>query len=152
MRSGHRGGAWHRHHSDVSFDGSGDWLRLVAGSTGSQSEAETTGSIPTTSTTTTTAPDPPSPDVGTSHYVDVDLDCQAFELGGIWTLVDVDTSTWHPPGERHEGGTFTIERLAEVASSGTPKLGGVGAPPVAPTRLFVAGAVQAARGHPASGP
>jgi hypothetical protein len=47
--------------------------------------------------------------VGTSHYVDVDLECQAFELAGVWVLVEGDTSTWQSPGERHEGGMFTID-------------------------------------------
>ena len=47
--------------------------------------------------------------VGSTHYVDVDLECQAFELFGVWTLADGDTSSWQPPGERHEGGMFTIE-------------------------------------------
>lgn len=88
---------------EVHFDGGTDCLRLLAGSS------------PTTEapTSSTTVPAPaPGADlaVGTSHQVDVDLECQAFELGGAtWVLVEGDTSSWQPPGERHEGGTFTIE-------------------------------------------
>lgn len=88
---------------EVSFGGGSDCLRLLDGST------------PTTEapTSSTTGPAPaPAADlaVGTSHHVDVDLECQAFELGGaIWSLVDGDPSSWQPAGERHEGGTFTIE-------------------------------------------
>lgn len=46
--------------------------------------------------------------IGTTHYVDVDLRCQAFELAGVWVLVEGDTSRWQAPGERHEGGMLTI--------------------------------------------
>lgn len=95
---------------EVSFGGSNDCLRLLA-ETGSGSGAADDGSGTTgpTPTTSTTVPGPVTLDVGTTHYVDVDLECQAFELGGIWVLVGGDTSTWQPPGERHEGGMFTIE-------------------------------------------
>lgn len=91
---------------EVGFDGSDDCLRLITAPTGSQGESRPGSSLPTTSTT---RPQPASLAVGTSHYVDIDLECQAFELGGIWVLVDGDTSDWQPPGERHEGGTFTID-------------------------------------------
>lgn len=94
---------------EVTFDGSDDCLRIFAGSGDSQDETEATGSTSTSTTTSTAPPGPPSLDVGTTHYVDVDLECQAFELGGIWVLAEGDTSTWQPPGERHEGGMFTIE-------------------------------------------
>ena len=48
--------------------------------------------------------------VGQPYYVDVDLECEAFELSGVWVLAEGDTSTWQPPGERHEGGMFTLDR------------------------------------------
>ena len=94
---------------EVTFDGSDDCLRILDGSGGSRDEPETTGSTSTSTTASTVPPGPPSLEVGTTHYVDVDLECQAFELGGIWVLAEGDTSTWQPPGERHEGGMFTIE-------------------------------------------
>jgi len=93
---------------EVGFSGGDDCLGVV--------DEPTDGSSgdPSTSTTSTMAPEPePGADdlaVGTSRYVDVDLECLAFVLGsGTWVLVDGDLSTWQLPGERHEGGTFTIE-------------------------------------------
>ena len=97
---------------EATFDGTANCLRLVP-----DADADATDSTTTTTTTTTTAPtpqtspaEPVSLDVGSAHYVDVDLTCQAFELGGVWVLADGDTTTWQSPGERHEGGTFTVER------------------------------------------
>ncbi len=52
---------------------------------------------------------------GVGYYVDVDLDCLAFELSGTWVLVDGDPRSWAPAGERFEGGTFTLDS----PSSGT---------------------------------
>ena len=95
---------------EVGFDGTGDCLRRV--DLPADPPGDPVPGTPTTPPTTapsTSAPAPPSLAVGTSHHVDVDLECQAFELDGIWVLADGDTSTWQPPGERHEGGTFTIE-------------------------------------------
>jgi len=96
---------------EVSFEGGDGCLRLVApGGAGpdpaTDPTAPTSGSVPTTS-----VPEPaPSLEVGSSTYVDVDLECEAFVLGGTWVLAEGDLSTWQPPGERHEGGMFTIER------------------------------------------
>ncbi|MFP5321507.1 MAG: hypothetical protein ACLGIC_06630 [Acidimicrobiia bacterium] len=96
---------------EVSFSGGEDCLRVVEPDGEATADPEVPSSVPTTSTTAPAGPAaPPDLEVGTSHTVDVDLECQAFELGGAtWVLVDGDTSTWQPPGERHEGGTFTIE-------------------------------------------
>ncbi|MCZ7631791.1 MAG: hypothetical protein M5U19_23255 [Microthrixaceae bacterium] len=66
--------------------------------------------------TTTTAPAPPTTavedgmalPVGSTHYVDVDLQCRAFDLGGVWRYVEGNIETWQDPGERHEGGALTI--------------------------------------------
>lgn len=104
---------------EATFNDAPNCLRLVP-------DADTTNSTTTTSTTsppvvattptttvpsTTTSPaEPMSVDIGSSHYVDVDLACQAFELAGVWVLVEGDTTSWQPPGERHEGGAFTVER------------------------------------------
>lgn len=52
---------------------------------------------------------------GVGYYVDVDLDCLAFELSGTWVLVDGDPRSWAPADERFEGGTFTLDS----ASTGT---------------------------------
>jgi hypothetical protein len=50
------------------------------------------------------------PAVGVGYYVDVDTTCEAFELGGtVWILDEGDVSDWADPGERHEGGTFTLD-------------------------------------------
>ncbi len=102
---------------EASFDASDDCLRAVPPDGGAADSANALSEPATAEAPTTAAPgvepgpdEPLSLDVGTVHHVDVDLDCQAFELGGIWVLVDGDTSTWQPPGERHEGGTFTIDR------------------------------------------
>ncbi len=88
----------------------------------SSTEWATASSAPTTSrptapeaSTTSEISEPVDPwsshalAVGSSHYVDVDLECEAFVLGGTWVLLDGDPFTWQPAGERHEGGTFTIE-------------------------------------------
>jgi hypothetical protein len=100
---------------EVSFDGSDDCLHVIPSEDSSREQP----SIEPTSTTVSTTTAPPSFDVGTSHHVDVDLECQAFELGGaIWVLSDGDTSGWQPPGERHEGGTFTIESEGKGRFSG----------------------------------
>jgi hypothetical protein len=57
---------------------------------------------------TTVGVTPPAPElvVGREYYVDVDLECQAFELAGFWVLDSGDPSTWQN-GERFEGGMFT---------------------------------------------
>lgn len=100
---------------EVSFDGSDDCLHVIPSEDSSREQP----SIEPTSTTVSTTTAPPSFDVGTSHQVDVDLECQAFELGdAIWVLSDGDTSGWQPPGERHEGGTFTIESEGKGRFSG----------------------------------
>lgn len=102
---------------EVSFVDSADCLHVVP-SVGT-ADSTTTALAPVVSPGPTatfapaaeTIPKEPSFEVGTSHYVDVDLECQAFELGGVWVLVEGDTSRWQPVGERHEGGTFTIDRV-----------------------------------------
>lgn len=76
-------------------------------------EASTLGAVsgPTPTPTTIAGADPVDPQptqVESRYYVDVDLQCQAFDLDGVWVLVEGDTSTWQPSGERHEGGLFTI--------------------------------------------
>jgi hypothetical protein len=67
----------------------------------------------TPSTTTEIGAAPLS--VGSMHYVDVDLQCQAFVLGGSVWRIDEGSSTegWPSPGERHEGGTFTLSSPTE---------------------------------------
>ena len=49
---------------------------------------------------------------GEGYYVDVDVECAggSFALGGrIWITDDEDVAGWADPGERHEGGTFTLD-------------------------------------------
>jgi hypothetical protein len=105
---------------EVRLDGERDMrcLRLLdesAPATTTTSETPVT-TMPLTTTSidssptqgpTTTAPAAPS--VGVGYHVDVDLDCNAFELSGIWALVEGDPRSWQPAGERHEGGTFTLD-------------------------------------------
>jgi hypothetical protein len=62
------------------------------------------------------APDPvllaegEEPALGVGYYVDVDTECEALDLGGtVWILDEGDVSGWADPGERHEGGTFTLD-------------------------------------------
>lgn len=48
-----------------------------------------------------------TPELGVPYYVDVDVECQAFELGGqIWRHVVGDLAGWSLP---HEGGRFTLD-------------------------------------------
>ena len=50
------------------------------------------------------------PEIGIGYYVDVDLTCRALDLGGVkWILDEGDVTVWTDPGERHEGGTFTLD-------------------------------------------
>lgn len=74
-------------------------------------EAATTSTTTTVPSTTTTGPvgRGAAPAVGSAQYVDVDLVCEAFDLSGTWVVESGDPSSWQPPGERHEGGTFTID-------------------------------------------
>jgi hypothetical protein len=104
---------------EATFSDAPNCLRLVPGSDTSNSTTTTTTTAPpvVAAAPTTTVPsvatgpaEGMAVDVGSSHYVDVDLACQEFELAGVWVLVEGDTTTWQPPGERHEGGTFTVER------------------------------------------
>jgi hypothetical protein len=76
-------------------------------SAGAGTDASDASAAPTTVVPATTIPLPVV--AGTSHYVDVDLRCEAFELEGIWVLDEGDTSTWQPSGDRHEGGMFTLD-------------------------------------------
>jgi hypothetical protein len=102
---------------EATFDDPANCLRSVPGADTANSTT-TTSSPPMTTTepTTTTViaetvpAEPLSLAVGTSHPVDVDLECRAFELAGTWVLVEGDVTTWQPSGERHEGGVFTIDR------------------------------------------
>ena len=96
---------------EVSFDGTDDCLRSVAAPT-TPGALTAPGATTTTPPTITTPLHPSQPEalaVGSAHYVDVDLECRSFRLGGLWVLVDGEPATWQPPGERHEGGTFTID-------------------------------------------
>ncbi len=104
---------------EATFSDAPNCLRLVPGADTSNSTTTTSTMSPpvvatapsTMAPSTATSPaEPMALDVGSSHYVDVDLACQAFELAGVWVLVEGDTTTWQPPGERHEGGLFTVER------------------------------------------
>lgn len=105
---------------EVGFDDRTDCMRQVADvvtpSSTSPSPSTATAAPPHPTTPSTSAVPAGGPSakgvlslgIGTSHYVDVDLECQAFELAGVWVLVEGDTSTWQSRGERHEGGMFTI--------------------------------------------
>jgi hypothetical protein len=56
---------------------------------------------------TTLPPQGEELELGVGYYVDVDVECGAFELGGeIWTLEQGDLTGWSTP---HEGGTFTLD-------------------------------------------
>jgi hypothetical protein len=49
---------------------------------------------------------------GEGYYVDIDVECAggSFALGGrIWITDDEDVAGWADPGERHEGGIFTLD-------------------------------------------
>jgi len=57
----------------------------------------------------------------------------AWRLGGgiAWLWVLVEGTTWQPPGERHEGGTFTVKGdlhtyLREARKTSVWKLDGLG--------------------------
>lgn len=102
---------------EATFSDAPNCLRLVQGADTSNSTTTTTSPPVVAAAPTATVPsvatgpaEPVALDVGSSHYVDVDLACQAFELAGVWMLVEGETTTWQPPGERHEGGLFTVER------------------------------------------
>ncbi len=101
---------------EVSFEGGDSCLRVVDGSDPSTTAA------PSTSTPADPTAPPPGPgvapgpgaapvdlSVGSEHYVDVDLRCRAFELDGVWVIVDGNPASWQTPGERHEGGQFRID-------------------------------------------
>ncbi len=101
---------------EVSFEGGDGCLRVVDASAPTTTAAPSTTTqvavtAPSTGPGAATSPGaaPIDLSVGTEHYVDVDLRCRAFELDGVWVLVDGDPSSWQAPGERHEGGTFTVE-------------------------------------------
>ena len=62
------------------------------------------------------------PQLGVGYYVDIDLECEAFKLGGeIWLHDGGDMSAWQPAGEPFEGGTFTLTRANTARSWGTRK-------------------------------
>jgi hypothetical protein len=63
-------------------------------------------------------PEPPplaegeEPALGVGYYVDIDTECGGgtFLLGGQVWITDVpEVAGWADPGERHEGGTFTLD-------------------------------------------
>ena len=51
------------------------------------------------------------PVLGVGYYVDIDFECgTAFLLGGqSWITDDAEVAGWADPGERHEGGMFTLD-------------------------------------------
>jgi hypothetical protein len=68
------------------------------------------------STTHTVQPNPDCVDpelaIGVEYYVDIDTECGGgtFVLGGeIWKTDDAEVAGWADPGERHEGGLFTLD-------------------------------------------
>lgn len=81
--------------------------------------------------------------IGTGYYVDVDLECESFVLGGTWELEDGDPRSWQAPPERHEGGTFTLD----TADHGT-FVGDAGRTKVATFRLVPPWADLACRYQP----
>lgn len=101
---------------EASFNDPANCLRRVPGedepaiSTTTTRQQEGTASTVDVPAAEANPAEPTVLDVGSSHYVDVDIECQAFGLAGVWVLVEGDTTTWQPPGERHEGGMFTVER------------------------------------------
>lgn len=124
---------------EVVFQEADECLRRLTEPTTTTSQAPTTTLPGTTSvgpiveapmTTTSIAALTP----GLGYYVDVDLDCLAFELAGTWVLVAGDPRSWQPSGERHEGGTFTLD----TASTGTFVGDGAGTK-VATFRVLAAG-------------
>jgi hypothetical protein len=90
---------------EVVFDTGSGCLHVVG------TPLPSTTTFPTTPTPTATGTSGQAGPlvVGAAYYVDVDLECQAFELDGTWVLDDGDVSSWQPPGERHEGGTFVVD-------------------------------------------
>ena len=51
------------------------------------------------------------PAIGVGYYVDIDVECAGgtFELGGTSGSPRTTGRGWADPGERHEGGTFTLD-------------------------------------------
>ncbi|MBL8777752.1 MAG: hypothetical protein JNK12_17555 [Acidimicrobiales bacterium] len=105
---------------EVLFDEADDCLRRLTDppTTTNTSQAPTT-TMPLTTTSVGPVTEAPmtttsiaSLAAGVGYYVDVDLDCLAFELSGIWVLVDGDPRSWQPADERFEGGTFTLDSLS----------------------------------------
>lgn len=107
---------------EVTFDGVDECLHRVDDPAGDPVDADiddqtpmpttTVNGVPTSSTSDATVTSEPGRDdlvAGSNWYVDVDLVCEGFELGGWWVLDGGDVSGWQPEGERHEGGTFTID-------------------------------------------
>src|SRR3546814_18258662 len=80
---------------EVSFDGSDDCLRVIASEDSSREETR----IKPTSTTGPTTTAPPSFDVGTSPYVDVDLErSEESRVGNEW--VSTLRPRWRPSHEK----------------------------------------------------
>jgi hypothetical protein len=75
-------------------------------------EGDASGTTHTVQTTCPTPDDDALEIGGKGYYVDVDVECAggSFALGGrIWITDDEDVGGWADPGERHEGGTFTLD-------------------------------------------
>ena len=89
-------------------------------------EADSTGTTHTIQTCGTDDPQrlPPgeAPVVGVGYYVDVDFECTGFLLGDqVWVPADDVVADWERPGERYEGGIFTLMRRITGPSSATPR-------------------------------
>ena len=70
----------------------------------------------TVQTCTTPDPEPGTlpkgeqPAIGVGYYVDIDFECTGFVLGDqVWVSDDGAVADWERPGERWEGGTFTLD-------------------------------------------
>jgi hypothetical protein len=81
-------------------------------------EGDDTGTTQTMQTCPTPNPEPGTlpkgekPAIGVGYYVDVDTQCAggSFVLGtDIWVTDNAEVASWADPGERHEGGTFTLD-------------------------------------------
>jgi hypothetical protein len=55
-------------------------------------------------------PEGEQPVIGVGYYVDIDFECRGFVLGDqVWILDDASSADWEQPGERWEGGIFTLD-------------------------------------------
>ena len=77
-------------------------------------EEQDPGTETTHTVQTCPSPNEDALEIGRAYYVDIDVECGGgtFSLGGrIWITDDEEVAGWADPGERHEGGMFTLDAV-----------------------------------------